>query len=259
MTLEFLRLGVNIDHVATLRNCREAEYPDIIRAAETVKEAGGDIITVHLREDRRHIREYDVERLLEADFLPLNLEIAATAEMLKLALSYKPHAVCIVPENRKELTTEGGLDVVKYKPILKDIVAALNEKNVRTSLFINPDRRQVDAACEIGAKAIEIHTGAYCDARGKERELKLHQIKGAIFHTEELEIECHAGHGLTYDTVGSVASIPYIIELNIGHFLISEAVFTGLKVAIEKMRACMDMARSPRGSAVNQKIANIQF
>jgi len=238
------RLGVNIDHVATLRNARGVDYPDPLRAARLVKAAGGDGITAHLREDRRHIRDDDIERLMETISLPLNLEMAATDEMVEIALHYRPHACCLVPEKRAELTTEGGLDVVGLKAQLGPHIARLNEAGIRVSLFIDPTKAQLEAALELGAPVVELHTGAYCEAEGAARESELIRIKVAAANAERLGLECHAGHGLTFDTVGPVAAIPNIAELNIGHFLIGEAVFTGLDLAIKEMRNAMDVARA---------------
>ncbi len=238
------RLGVNIDHVATLRNARGVDYPDPLRAAKLVEAAGGDGITAHLREDRRHIRDDDIARLMETISLPLNLEMAATDEMVEIALQYRPHACCLVPEKRAELTTEGGLDALALKDQLGPHIARLNEAGIRVSLFIDPAIAQLEAAVELGAPVVELHTGAYCEAEGAARDRELARIKVAAANAERLGLECHAGHGLTFDTVAPVAAIINIRELNIGHFLIGEAVFTGLEAAIGRMRDCMDEARA---------------
>jgi len=238
-----LRLGVNIDHVATIRNARGGLHPDPVRAAKLAAQAGADGITAHLREDRRHISDHDIARLKEQIELPLNLEMAATPEMLAIALAHRPHAACIVPERREEVTTEGGLDAVRGHNTLVPIVRKLGEAGIRVSLFINPDRAQLDMARELGAPVVELHTGAYCDAQGAERAREFARLVEAAAHAEAIGLECHAGHGLAFDTVGPVAAIATIVELNIGHFLIGEAIFTGLETAIRRMRALMDRAR----------------
>ena len=238
-----LRLGVNIDHVATLRNARGEVHPEPLRAAVMAQEAGADSITVHLREDRRHIRDGDVKELKDTLTIPLNLEIAATEEMVGIALAVKPHACCIVPERREELTTEGGLDVVSGIDELKPHIAQLTEAGIRVSLFIDPDIAQLDAAKEAGAPVIELHTGQYCHASGAKQKEELARIVAAAAHAQHIGLECHAGHGLNYDNVIPVAAIPQIVELNIGHFLIGEAVFLGLKGSIAGMRMIMDKAR----------------
>jgi pyridoxine 5-phosphate synthase len=239
-----LRLGVNIDHVATIRNARGIKHPDPVRAARLAAQAGADGITAHLREDRRHISDDDIRRLTVEIDLPLNLEMAATDEMLQIALRHKPHAACIVPEKRAELTTEGGLDAVGGHNHLARFVRELVGAKIRVSLFIDPDPRQLDAARALGAPVVELHTGAYCEAEGEARERELKRIVRAAAHAEALGLECHAGHGLSYETVGAVAAIPTIVELNIGHFLIGEAIFSGLDSAIKRMRAAMDKARA---------------
>lgn len=242
---EKLRLGVNIDHVATIRNARGGRHPDPVRAAELARRAGADSIVAHLREDRRHIRDDDVARLMSEVDLPLNLEMAATPEMLEIALKHKPFAVCLVPERRRELTTEGGLDVVGGRNHLATYVVNLRDAGCRVSLFIDPQVHQVEAAKEVGAPAVELHTGAYCGAEvGAKREAELRRLSDAAAHTRSLGLECHAGHGLSYETVGPVAAIPSVVELNIGHFLVGEAVFEGLERGIRRMRAVMDEARS---------------
>ncbi|MFL2770441.1 MAG: pyridoxine 5'-phosphate synthase [Rhodospirillaceae bacterium] len=248
-----IRLGVNIDHVATIRNARGGRHPDPVRAAIMAAEAGADGITAHLREDRRHISDSDIETLMRKSNLPLNLEMAATSEMLAIALRHKPLAACIVPEKREERTTEGGLDVVaEYKRLLP-FVCDLREANIRVSLFIEPDVSQVEAAKNLGAPVIELHTGAYCDARvGLEREWQLQRIFTAAARAKELGLECHAGHGISFDTVGPIAAIASIRELNIGHFLVGEAIFIGFVESIRKMRRIIDKARNlpPAGISI---------
>lgn len=244
----YLRLGVNIDHVATIRNARGGGHPDPVRAAKMAELAGADGITAHLREDRRHISDDDIERLIEGINVPLNLEMAATEEMLTIALRHKPHAACIVPEKREEQTTEGGLDVVAQSNNLKGYIEQLSDAGVRVSLFIEPDIAQLDAAARLGAPVVELHVGAYCDSRQVARSRELDRIEQAVLHAETLGLECHAGHGLTYDTVGPVAAMPSIAELNIGHFLIGEAIFTGLESAMMRMRSAMDTARARKSA-----------
>jgi pyridoxine 5-phosphate synthase len=239
-----LRLGVNIDHVATIRNARGGRHPDPVRAARLAVKAGADGITAHLREDRRHISDDDIERLVRDIDRPLNLEMAATEEMLAIALRHKPHAVCLVPEKRTEVTTEGGLDAARLFDQLQPYVRKLGEGGSRVSLFIEADPRQLDAAKKLGAPVVELHTGAYCEHEGAERDRQLARIVAAADHAAAIGLECHAGHGLTFDTVGPVASIPTIVELNIGHFLIGEAIFSGLDSAIRRMRSLMDKARA---------------
>jgi pyridoxine 5-phosphate synthase len=243
-TRRHLRLGVNIDHVATIRNARGIKHPDPVRAARLSAQAGADGITAHLREDRRHISDDDISRLSSEIDLPLNLEMAATDEMLKIALRHKPHAACIFPEKRAELTTEGGLDAVGGHNHLARFVRELVGAKIRVSLFIDPDPAQLDAARALGAPVVELHTGAYCEAEGEARERELQRLVKAAAHAEALGLECHAGHGLSYETVGPVAAIPTIVELNIGHFLVGEAIFSGLDSAIKRMRAAMDKARA---------------
>lgn len=242
-----LRLGVNVDHVATVRNARGIAHPDPVRAAMIAADAGADGITAHLREDRRHIVDDDIERLMDALEIPLNFEMAATEEMLRIALRHKPHAACIVPEKREELTTEGGLDAVGGHNHLKPIVAELGRAGIRVSLFIDPEPAQLDAAMRLGAPVVELHTGRYCEVEGAEREAELARIVRAAAHAEALGLECHAGHGLSYETVGPVAAIANVVELNIGHFLVGEAIFTGLADAIKRMRGEMDAARAAAG------------
>ena len=245
MTGQFLRLGVNIDHVATIRNARGGGHPDPVRAALAAASAGADGITAHLREDRRHIGDDDIERLIERIDLPLNLEMAATPEMLDIALRHRPHAACIVPEKREERTTEGGLDVISAQAALTDYVSALGAADIRVSLFIEPDPAVLDMAKSVGAPVVELHTGAYCHAApGPRREAELARIVWAADHAGDIGLECHAGHGLGFDTVAPVAAIATIAELNIGHFLIGEAIFGGLESAVTRMRSLMDNARA---------------
>ena len=238
-----LRLGVNIDHVATIRNARGGEHPDPVRAAEIVAACGGDGITAHLREDRRHIRDDDLARIQAATDLPLNLEMAATEEMLGIALRHKPHAACIVPERREERTTEGGLDAAGQHNRLAPIVARLTDAGIRVSLFIAPEERQIEAALRLRAPVVELHTGEYAHASGEERATELRKLADMAALAAKNGIEPHAGHGLTYDNVQPVAAIPQVAELNIGHYLIGEAVFVGLEASVGRMRALMDAAR----------------
>ena len=238
-----LRLGVNIDHVATIRNARGEDHPDPVRAAAIVARAGGDGITAHLREDRRHIRDDDLRRIQAATDLPLNLEMAATAEMLEIALAHKPHAACIVPEKREEVTTEGGLDAAGQHNRLQPVVARLLDAGIRVSLFIGPEERQVEAALRLGAPVVEFHTGEYAHATGDHVAVELKRIADMAALAAKNGIEAHAGHGLTYANVQPIAAIPQIMELNIGHFLVGEAIFTGLDASVRKMRDLMDEAR----------------
>ncbi|OWK30324.1 pyridoxine 5'-phosphate synthase [Sphingomonas dokdonensis] len=238
-----LRLGVNIDHVATVRNARGGAYPDPVRAAALAAEAGADGITAHLREDRRHITDDDIARLSDTLTIPLNLEMAATEEMLAIALRHRPHAACIVPEKREERTTEGGIDAAGQFERLCPMVAALREAGTRVSLFIEPDARQIDAALRLGAPVVELHTGLYCELDGARRADELRRLADAAALAAKNGIEVHAGHGLTYDNVAPIAAIPQVVELNIGHFLIGEAIFVGLADSIARMRAAMDAAR----------------
>ena len=242
-----LRLGVNIDHVATIRNARGGLHPNPVRAAHLAAQAGADGITAHLREDRRHISDADIVALVRDIKLPLNLEMAATDEMLAIALKHKPHAACIVPEKREERTTEGGLDVRQER--LARYVGALSDAGIRVSLFIEPDPYALDAAKALGAPVVELHTGAYCEAfledpTGPATREQLARIEAAAAHAAKIGLECHAGHGLGFDSVGPIAAIPTIVELNIGHFLVGEAIFIGLEAAIARMRALMDAARA---------------
>ncbi len=238
-----LRLGVNIDHVATIRNARGGEHPDPVRAAEIVAACGGDGITVHLREDRRHIHDEDLARVQDATGLPLNLEMAATDEMLAIALQHKPHAACIVPERREERTTEGGLDAAGQHNRLVPIVSRLRDAGIRVSLFIGPDERQIEAAMKLGAPVVELHTGDYARAEGEARAVELKKLADMAALAAKNGIEPHAGHGLTYENVQPIAAIPQIAELNIGHYLIGEAVFVGLEASVRRMRELMDAAR----------------
>lgn len=243
-----LRLGVNIDHVATVRNARGGAYPDPLRAAKLAEEAGADGITAHLREDRRHISDADIDGLMGVLSVPLNFEMAATEEMQKIALRHKPHAVCIVPEKREERTTEGGLEVAREENRLAHYIAPLREAGCRVSIFIAADRAQIEAAHRIGAEVIELHTGAYCDAHAEgrfdERDRELESLREMSAFAHSLGLEVHAGHGLTYDTVKPIAAFPEVMELNIGHFLIGESIFRGLTPAIREMRRLMDEARA---------------
>ena len=239
-----LRLGVNLDHVATLRNARGGRHPDPVRFAHTALEAGADSITVHLREDRRHIRDADLERLMAELAAPLNLEMAVTEEMVGIARRHRPHAVCLVPERRQEVTTEGGLDVRGAGGALREAVAALAEAGCRVSLFVDPEPAQLDAAVAAGAPVVELHTGTYCDAApGEAQSRELARLWAAARHAAGIGLECHAGHGLSYANVRPVAAIAEIVELNIGHFLVGEAVAVGLPEAIRRMRELMRAGR----------------
>lgn len=248
MSTSSLRLGVNIDHVATIRNARGGQHPDPVRAAEMAAKAGADGITAHLREDRRHISDGDIDRLMGAITLPLNLEMAATDEMLAIALRHRPHACCLVPERREELTTEGGLDAAAQHNHLAPYVGQLVDAGIRVSLFVNSDRIQLAVAKAMGAQVVELHTGAFCDAvnegRAEDAASELERLRVAAREGREMGLEMHAGHGITFESVGAVASIPEFVELNIGHFLIGEAIFGGLDSTIRRMRALMDQARS---------------
>ena len=246
-TMADLRLGVNIDHVATVRNARGGRHPDPIRAAHMAILAGADGITAHLREDRRHIRDEDIERLKRQLFSPLNFEMAATREMVEIALRTRPHAACLVPEKREERTTEGGLDLERGASQLRPVIHELCEAGIRVSLFVEPELAAMEAARELGAPVVELHTGTYAHAgeHGEEaRERELARIRAAARRGAELGLEIHAGHGLTFDNVGPVAAVPEIVELNIGHFLVGEALFTGLEDAVRRMRAAMDTGRA---------------
>jgi pyridoxine 5-phosphate synthase len=248
MTPKPLRLGVNIDHVATLRNARGGWQPDPIRAAHMAVLAGADGITAHLREDRRHIRDEDMERLKRQLFVPLNFEMAATPEMVAIASRIRPHAACLVPERREERTTEGGLDIRGAGRHLKDAIEALKGEGIRVSLFVEPEAEVMRAACDLGAPAVELHTGAYCDAvaaeDGARAAHELDRLRAAAEHGAATGLEIHAGHGLDYDTARAVAAIPEVVELNIGHFIIGEALFCGLGEAVRTMREAMDAGRA---------------
>jgi pyridoxine 5-phosphate synthase len=238
------RLGVNIDHVATLRNARGGSHPDPVRAAIAAVEAGADGITAHLREDRRHIRDEDLPRIMAATGLPLNLEMAATEEMVRVALNLAPHAICLVPERREERTTEGGLEVAGDADWISKVVGQLADAGIRVSLFIGPDPKQIRAARAVGAAVVELHTGAYADAADDiGRLLELERLRDGAALAASSGLEVHAGHGLNLTNVGPIAAIPEVMELNIGHFLIGEALFTGLGTAIREMRKCMEEAR----------------
>jgi pyridoxine 5-phosphate synthase len=242
-----IRLGINIDHIATLRNARGGRYPDPLRAAKLAVEAGADNITAHLREDRRHIRDEDIARLTAAQLAPLNLEMAVTPEMLAIALKTRPHASCLVPERRQEITTEGGLDVASQVATLTPFVAELRRAGIQVSLFIDPELEQIDASRKVGANAVELHTGTYCAAAaegdGPALARELERLVDGAGAAAQAGLEVHAGHGLDYDKVVAVASIPEIVELNIGHYLVGEAVFVGLSESVSRMRAVMDDAR----------------
>ncbi|MCP3734164.1 pyridoxine 5'-phosphate synthase [Sphingomonas sp. RP10(2022)] len=238
-----LRLGVNIDHVATVRNARGCGYPDPVRAALLAAEAGADGITAHLREDRRHITDEDIARLAAELTVPLNLEMAATDEMLAIALRHRPHAACIVPEKREERTTEGGIDAAGQHDRLAPLVGELGAARIRVSLFIEPDARQIEAAIRLGVPVVELHTGRYAELDGEARSEELRRLSDAAALAAKNGIEVHAGHGLTFDNVGPIAAIPQVRELNIGHFLVGEALFVGLGEAVRRMREEMDAAR----------------
>jgi pyridoxine 5-phosphate synthase len=238
-----LRLGVNIDHVATIRNARGGDHPDPVRAAFAAAAAGADGITAHLREDRRHITDEDIDRLMERLEIPLNLEMAATEEMLDVALRHRPHAACIVPEKREERTTEGGLDAAGQHNQLAYHVDRLRNANIRVSLFIEPDPAQIEAAVRLGVPVVEFHTGRYAHVEGEERADELKRIADAAALAVKNNIEPHAGHGLTFDNVAPIAAIPQLAELNIGHFLVGEAIFNGFEASVRKMRELMDAAR----------------
>jgi pyridoxine 5-phosphate synthase len=238
-----LRLGVNIDHVATIRNARGGDHPDPVKAALIAAQSGADGITAHLREDRRHIRDGDLEKLMAALAIPLNLEMAATEEMLEIAVKHRPHAACIVPERREERTTEGGLDAAGQISHLMPIVEKLTASDIRVSLFIEPDPAQIEAAIRLKAPVVEFHTGRYAHLEGLARAQELRRIADAAALAFKNGIEPHAGHGLSFDNVVPIAAIPQIAELNIGHFLIGEAIFCGLEASVGKMRAMMDDAR----------------
>jgi len=248
----FLRLGVNVDHVATIRNARGGDHPDPLRAAKLAIEAGADGITAHLREDRRHIRDDDMARLKAEIAKPLNFEMAATDEMVRIALHTRPHAACLVPERREERTTEGGLDVIGQRDAVATAVAKLREAGIRVSLFIAADPAQIEAAVALGAPVIEIHTGAWCDALADERmeaaEAEWLRIREGAERAKRLGLEVHAGHGLNFETAEAIAALPEVVELNIGHFLVGEAVYSGLANAVKQMRSAMDRGRAKAAS-----------
>ena len=250
-----LRLGVNIDHVATIRNARGGLHPDPVRAAQLAAEAGADGITAHLREDRRHISDTDIDRLKAEIDRPLNLEMAMTDEMLQIALKAEPNACCLVPERREELTTEGGLDVVRARTELPEFIKPLKDKGIRISLFIDPDADQIEASAAAGADIVELHTGAWCEAVHEGEALKaqgeLKRLGRSVEQAHALGLEVHAGHGLTFDTAGPVSAMPQVVELNIGHFLVGEAIFGGLHSTIQRMRALMDNARAEASGAAS--------
>jgi pyridoxine 5-phosphate synthase len=238
-----LRLGVNIDHVATIRNARGGDHPDPVRAAEIIASVGGDGITAHLREDRRHIRDDDLARIQAATDLPLNLEMAATDEMVEIALRHRPHAACIVPERREERTTEGGLDAAGQHNRLAPIVARLSDAGIRVSLFIAPEARQVEAALRLKVPVVEFHTGEYAHAEGEQVTLELRRVAEMAALASKYGIVPHAGHGLSYGNVQPIAAIPQLAELNIGHYLVGEAIFIGLEASVRRMRELMDEVR----------------
>ena len=246
---DYVRLGVNIDHVATLRNARGGHHPDPVRAARAAIAAGADLITVHLREDRRHIIDADVERLRALENIPINLEVGATPAMAELAMTFRPQSVCFVPERRQERTTEGGLDARGNLSFLRDATQALRRVDVAVTLFLEADPAQLAAAGEIGATAVEIHTGRYSDAAGEARAAELRRIVDAARRTAELGLACHAGHGLTFDNVGPIAAVPQVEELNIGHFIVGEAIFSGLDSVVGRMRTLIAAARRGRSAA----------
>ena len=243
-----IRLGINIDHVATLRNARRQVHPDPLRAAAVAIEAGADNITAHLREDRRHIRDSDIERLVKELTVPLNMEMAVTPEMVEIALRHRPHASCLVPERREELTTEGGLDVKRQIAGITPFVAKLRDAGIQVAMFIDADPEQIAASKAVGADAVELHTGTYCeavlagDSLAAAAELRRLMAGAKLADAEGLEV--HAGHGLDYDTVPALTAIPQVVELNIGHFLIGEAVFVGLRESVARMRDIMDVTRA---------------
>ena len=241
-----LRLGVNIDHVATVRNARGGKLPDPLRAAAIAAAAGADGITAHLREDRRHIVDADIDGLMRELKIPLNFEMAATPEMVGIALKHRPHAACIVPEKREERTTEGGLDAAGQHNHLKPMVAKLKDAGIRVSLFIEADPRQLEAAVTLGAPVVELHTGRYCELEGAAQQAELARLQKGAALCAKLGLECHMGHGLSFADVAPIAAIPDVRELNIGHFLVGEAIFVGLEAAIREMRRIMNEARGAK-------------
>lgn len=244
MSAHSIALGVNVDHVATLRQVRRATYPDPLDAALVAERAGADSITIHLREDRRHIQDHDVRRMSQALQTRMNFEMAVTDEMLRFARDVRPADCCLVPEKRTEVTTEGGLDVVEQRARIADACRSLAEAGIRASLFIDPDREQIDAALAVGAPVIELHTGAYADATGSQKAIELERLRTSARHAASFGLVVNAGHGLNYHNVQPVAAIPEIVELNIGHSIIARAVLSGLDVAVRDMRALMQAARA---------------
>ena len=240
----YIRLGVNIDHVATLRNARGGNFPDVIKAARVVEESGADLITVHVREDRRHINENDLKNILSTVNIPVNLEIAANSEMIEIATQYNPKFVCFVPENRKEITTEGGLDVAKNFKVLSKVLKSISETKINLSIFIDPDKEQIKATKDLGISTVEFHTGSYANNFIKKENIvrELKKIEENIIFAKENGINCHAGHGLTFENVPKIAALPGIIELNIGHFIIADSIFNGLQNSILKMRNIITQA-----------------
>ena len=234
----YIRLGVNIDHVATLRNARGGNFPDVIKAAKIVEESGADLITVHVREDRRHINENDLKNILNSVNIPVNLEIAAKSEMIEIGTQHNPKFVCFVPENRKEITTEGGLDVAKNFKELSKVLKPILETQINISIFIDPDKEQIKAIKDLGVNTVEFHTGSYANAFNKKENVdkELKKIRENVIFAKENGISCHAGHGLTFENVSKIAALPEIIELNIGHFIIADSIFNGLQNSILKMR-----------------------
>ncbi|MBY0355799.1 MAG: pyridoxine 5'-phosphate synthase [Rickettsiales bacterium] len=241
--MNMLRLGVNVDHVATLRNARGGTHPDLVAAALRAMNGGADGITAHLREDRRHICDADLFALMADVPLPLNFEMAATAEMLQIALKLRPNACCLVPEKREELTTEGGLNVAAQETSLQSFIQPIRHAGIRVSLFIDPDKQQVEAAKRVGADIVEFHTGRYCTSTDAAQQSELNRLQLAVTYADTLGLECHAGHGLTYDTVEPIAALPAIVELNIGHFIISHALFDGMEATVRQMKERMLEAR----------------
>lgn len=242
----YIRLGVNIDHVATLRNVRAGSFPNIVDAARIVEKSGADLITVHIREDRRHINENDLENILKAVNIPLNLEIAANQEMIEIATKYKPKYICLVPEHRNELTTEGGLDVVNNYNSLFKLIRIILQTEIKLSLFIDPDKAQIKAAKDLGVKTVEFHTGSYANAftDNNNTKIEIKKLEESILFAKHLGLNSHAGHGLTYQNVSAIAALPYISELNIGHFIIADSIFNGLENSILKMRDIITKASS---------------
>ena len=241
---KYIRLGVNIDHVATLRNARGGSYPDILKAARLVENSGADSITIHLREDRRHINEADLVNLIKNTKLPINLEIAANNEIIEIALKNRPKSICIVPENREEITTEGGLDIIKNFEHLKKCLESFSKTSIELSFFIDPSREQILATKDLGVKTIEFHTGSYANAFENKKDLnsELKKIRESVDFAHNLNLKCHAGHGLNFDNVVAIAQIPNIVELNIGHFIIADSIFNGLQKSIRKMRNIINKA-----------------